>query len=181
MKTAEKIDPAEHIGLAFAVAREAPRLRDPAVCIEDRRAEAMIAVVRASNGFDPSMGYPFSTYAGRCAKNGLKNQARSSQRRARMITDADLTASERAQVSAAAAHDHDEPRTQVDPIQSVMLKQMVSRLEGPHHEATSLYAAGNSHAAISKAMQISVSHVTWLLRDSIQKMKAMIADISGAN
>lgn len=56
----KKINPADHVGLVYAIAKSYKRTSLPA---EDIAQEGMIGLMRAAELFNPKLGFAFSTYA----------------------------------------------------------------------------------------------------------------------
>ena len=64
------INPEDHLNLAYKIATRwnMPQYKFP---VEERISVALLALVEASKGFDPSKGYRFSTYAHTTIRNHL--------------------------------------------------------------------------------------------------------------
>lgn len=62
------IDASEHIGLVYSVVK---RMRLDTDDTDELIGAGMVALVRAANGFDPTKGYRFSTYAVQAIRNSV--------------------------------------------------------------------------------------------------------------
>lgn len=65
------IDPAEHVGIVYAIAATLRKKMPPHVDVDDLVGDGMVGLLQAAAAFDPAKGVSFASYAGRRVRGAM--------------------------------------------------------------------------------------------------------------
>lgn len=157
------VDPSKHMGLVHAVVNKNAR---PGEDVDELVSACSMAMVRACMGFDPSMGFKFSTYAHRAILNAIRLHRRN-QARAWSGIDDDI----RRNLPAAQAVHHFEIEDEAEDIRLRAGRAMES-LTDKQRTVLMRRAAGEPLRVIAKDMGCTRAWVQEIERASIAQVRA---------
>jgi RNA polymerase sigma factor (sigma-70 family) len=167
----QKIDPADHVGLAHAIASQYIRLRKEKVKDSDQYAEACLALVQAAEGYIPSQG-PFSAVAWKVMKNALIDLFRRSQCRKRTATfdrETDL--------SQLVERPQNQPLVDLLPIFLADDPEETEFDRADKQLLVDLYLKEGSVAEIASRLGVSRERIYQRIRRAIEKIRMRHADL----
>lgn len=169
------IDPLEHVGLAVSVADPFSNRGDVAWSAEDRRADAMVALVQATTSYRSDMG-AFSTYAHQAIRNRLIDTVR--RRRLRAVSMTDFRRSNLNSVPDGVGSTVDVVIADEDQKNRSRLLDRLSRgLSDEQRRVVDLVRDGRNQLQIAKSLGLSVPRVTAIINGSIKAMRREVCHV----
>ena len=141
--------------IAGKIHTSSPELR------QDIIQEGMLALIRAVDGFEPSLGYKFTTYAYHKIHGQIINMLERSEKKAPVPVPDELL-----------SMDYDSEETGDEWIDA---SSAISRLEGREAEVVSaLFFEGKKPSDIAREKRLDVSHVYRLRRSAIMRIRGWL-------